>query len=52
MGLSPSQVSECSLWEFMAALEGYGRSQGWKMDDKGEPMTADRLRDLGIDGFA
>lgn len=51
MGWTPAQVGECSPWEFMAALEGYGRSQGWSSEDKAEPMSAERLRELGIEGF-
>lgn len=52
MGLSPAQVGDCGLWEFMAAVEGYGRSQGWKIEEKGEAMSAARLAELGIEGFA
>lgn len=50
MGWTPAQVGACSLWEFMAAVEGYGRSQGWKMQEEVEPMSIERLRALGVDG--
>lgn len=52
MGMSPAQVGDCGLWEFMAAVEGYGRAQRWNIEEKGEPMSAARLAELGIEGFA
>ena len=39
------------LWHFLAAVDGYGRSQGWKMDEQATPMSVERLRELGIEGF-
>lgn len=51
MGLSPREVGECSLWHFMAALDGYGRANGWKTGPGFEPMSDEKLRELGIDGF-
>lgn len=40
-----------TLWEFMACIEGYGRANGWKIEDKVEPMSIERLRALGVDGI-
>lgn len=51
MGFSPAQVGEMTPWEFMACLEGYGRSQGWETGPKDKPMSIERLRELGIEGF-
>ena len=51
MGLSPREVSTCSLWHFMAALDGYGRANGWDVKDEPEAMPLDKLRALGVDGF-
>lgn len=51
MGLSPKQVGECGLWQFMAALEGYGRSQGWKEQGAGGDLSEDELAAMGIEGF-
>lgn len=51
MGLSPREVGECSIWHFMAALDGYGRAQGWKEKSSGGDLSEDQLRELGIEGF-
>lgn len=51
MGLSPREVAATSLWHFMAALDGYGRANGWDVKDEPEPMPLDKLQALGIDGF-
>ena len=51
MGWTPRQVGDCSLWEFMAALDGYGRSQGWKPTGGGADLSEDELRAMGIEGF-
>lgn len=51
MGFTPAQVGEMTPWEFMACLDGYGRSQGWKSEPKGSPMSIDRMRELGIEGI-
>lgn len=40
-----------SRWEWMACIEGYGRGAGWKIEDKVEPMSRERLRALGVDGI-
>lgn len=40
MGWTPAQVGGCTLWEFMAALDGYGNSKGWK---GGSPAARDPL---------
>lgn len=50
MGWSPAQVGECSVWQFAAALEGYGRAQGWKVSGGGD-LSEERLREMGIEGF-
>ena len=39
-----------SRWEFLACIEGYGRGAGWKIEDKAEVMSIERLRALGVDG--
>lgn len=49
--MSPREVAACSLWHFMAALEGYGRANGWDIGSEPEPMPIDKLRELGISGF-
>lgn len=51
MGFTPAEVGQMTPWEFMACLDGYGRSQGWKTGPKGKPMSVARLRELGIEGF-
>lgn len=51
MGFSPADVDQMSPWAFLACLDGYGRAQGWDMKPQGQPMTSDRLRELGIEGF-
>ena len=51
MGWTPRQVGECTLWEFMAALDGYGRSQRWKEAGVGGDLSEDDLRAMGIVGF-
>lgn len=40
-----------TLWHFLAAIEGYGRSQGWKFEKQGKAMSVERLRELGVEGF-
>lgn len=50
MGFTPAQTGEMTPWEFMAALDGYGRAQGWNAAPKDPPMSLDRMRELGIDG--
>ena len=49
MGFSPDQVGRMTPWQFMACLETYGRSQGWKSNDAGAPMSVQRLKDLGVE---
>lgn len=51
MGWTPAQVGQCSLWAFLAAVEGYGRAHGWDIADHAEPMSVERLQALGVDGF-
>lgn len=51
MGMSPREVAATSLWHFMAALDGYGRANGWDVKDEPEAMPLDKLQALGIDGF-
>ena len=52
MGMPPREIAASSLWHFMAALDGYGRANGWNVEDEPEPMPMDKLRALEIDGFA
>lgn len=49
MGFTPAQVGEMTPWEFMACLDGYGRSQGWKAKEGGKVMSLERLQELGIE---
>lgn len=50
MRFDPDQVGRMSLWQFMACLEGYGRANGWKMNEgDNRTMSLDRLRELGIE---
>ena len=52
MGFSPAAVGQMSLWQFMAALDGFGRANGWqKSDNGGAAMSDQRLAELGIEGF-
>jgi len=39
IGFSPQQVNEMSLWQYMAAVEGYVKI---KSPDKGELTTAEK----------
>lgn len=39
-----------SLWHFMAAISGYGKANGWKAGSGEKPMSAERMRELGIMG--
>lgn len=38
------------VWHFLAAVEGFGRAN-WDLKDPVEPMSIEKLRELGIDGF-
>ena len=49
MGLSPPQVDMLTPWEFLACVDGFGKSNGWKMDQAVQPMSLKRLRELGIE---
>lgn len=51
MGFGSRQVDAMTPWEFMAALEGYGRANGWKPEGGGggAAMSIERLRELGIE---
>lgn len=52
MGWDPSQVGRSSLWDFMAALDGFERANGKKKkSDDGSLMTPERMAELGIEGF-
>lgn len=51
MGFTPAEVGQMTPWEFMACLDGYGRSLGWNTTPKGTALSANRLRELGIEGF-
>lgn len=51
MGFTPAQVGQMTPWEFMACVDGYGKSKGWNDSPKGKPMSVARLRELGIEGF-
>lgn len=41
-----------SRWEWFAAVEGYGRAAGWKMDKPVQAMSVERMRELGLMGDA
>ncbi len=52
MGLGPMQVGQSMYWHFMAAMDGYGRANGWEQtNSSGEAMSDQRLAELGIEGF-
>jgi hypothetical protein len=52
MGMGPEVVGRMSLWQFMAALDGYGRANGWKKTgNTAGSMSDQRLAELGIEGF-
>ena len=48
MGFTPQQVDAMSMWEFGACSTGYAEAHGMSDKPKGEGMTEDRMRDLGI----
>lgn len=50
MGMSPLDVGQCSLWELMAASDGWKAAHGG--DDSPPPMSDDRAATLGIDGLS
>ncbi|WHZ35759.1 hypothetical protein [Sagittula sp. MA-2] len=39
------------LWDFTAAMRGYAKAHGSKSAPRGEGMSAERMRDLGIEGM-
>lgn len=41
MGFSPDEVGRMSLWQFLAAWDGWATSKG--IEPKPEPMSADEL---------
>ncbi|WP_406720367.1 hypothetical protein RPE78_09135 [Thioclava litoralis] len=50
MGFAPSQIKEMTLWEYLACLDGWNRSQGKGHAHEGGPMTDadyDALCELG-----
>ncbi|MBB2973945.1 hypothetical protein [Mesorhizobium sp. RMAD-H1] len=49
MGLSPRDVDDCTMWEFMCALEGFREAHGEKRNAREIPD--ERLAELGIEGF-
>ena len=49
MGYDPEQVGRMTPWQFMACLDGYGKANGWKQSKRGETMSLERLRELGIE---
>lgn len=52
MGFTPAQVGEMSPWEFQACVDGYiAANGGGEKAPSGRPMTAERMRELGIEGF-
>lgn len=51
MGFDTRQVGRMTPWQFMACLDQFARSNGWKTAGSGEkPMSVQRMRDLGIEG--
>lgn len=51
MGWTPVQVGQASLWEFLAAWDGFAAFHGLKQKDGAVPMSTQRARDLGIEGY-
>lgn len=50
MGMCPRQIDKLTQWEFVACLDGFARSNGWKPANGGGPaMSIERLRELGIE---
>ncbi|GEK71338.1 hypothetical protein [Paracoccus denitrificans] len=50
MKFTPADVDAMTPWEFLACLEGYGRSKGWKSaQGGGKAMSLERLHELGIE---
>jgi hypothetical protein len=50
MGLSPSKVKGLTMWEYMACIEGWNRSQGKVHAVEGGPLSDadyDALCELG-----
>lgn len=37
-----------SRWEWFAAVEGFGRANGWKIDAPVRAMSLERMRELGL----
>ena len=51
LGFSPQQVDAMSMWQFMAAVEGYAEAQNPKKQDRLSTEDKDELAAwLGIDG--
>ncbi len=48
MGFSPAQVGQMSIWEFNACCFGYSKAHGGDAPKGGNPMSEDRMRDLGL----
>ena len=53
MGMSARDVQRCSLWEFMAQIDGYAMANGWKSSGSrgGDDLTDEQLAEMGIEGF-
>lgn len=49
--MSPPEVDACTLWEYACAYDGYVKANS-PQEDAPPPMSDDRLKALGIEGFA
>jgi hypothetical protein len=49
MGLTPHDINEMSLWEYMACADGW--KQAHQSEEKAPAMSDDVAAELGIEGF-
>ena len=51
--MSAQDVQRCSLWEFTAQIDGYGKANGWKSSGSsgGADLSDEQLAEMGIEGF-
>lgn len=53
MGMTPDDVGRMTPWTFLACLDGFARSKGWKKGggSAAETLSDDDLAAMGIVGF-
>lgn len=52
MGLTPSDINQMSVWEYMACSDGWNLNHDPKSRRAGAgDISEDRLSELGIEGF-